>query len=264
MKKTILLVTISILAISLYGCRYSETTTKHIAKESTKDTGEKSPDVQGDEDTMKHESESSSASADSTEVTTATLVPAKEATEAPSQKPTQYETTAPTAKPQTAATVPATPAPTAPITDSNGLVIGLKDLSAANASRYAAQISALIQVINIERGNAGLSQLTMNANLNLVSGYRSSECAANLIFSHTRPDGSRFSNVTLAYGIPYSTIGENLAKDYTTAQEVITAWMNSPIHCKNILNPAWTTMGVGLATDRNGSVYWTATFLAPQ
>ena len=46
------------------------------------------------------------------------------------------------------------------------------------------------------------------------------------------------------------------------------AWMTSPGHCRNILNPAFTELGVGYA-QRDGDPsryfdYWTQVFARPQ
>lgn len=44
---------------------------------------------------------------------------------------------------------------------------------------------------------------------------------------------------------------------YDTASAVMTGWMNSPGHRANILNPAFTQIAIGLATDGAGRRYWT-------
>ncbi|WP_296649299.1 CAP domain-containing protein [Romboutsia sp. 13368] len=46
-----------------------------------------------------------------------------------------------------------------------------------------------------------------------------------------------------------------------TPKEVVNAWMNSKGHRENILNPNFTTLGVGIAKDSNGSIYWTQMFI---
>jgi len=46
-----------------------------------------------------------------------------------------------------------------------------------------------------------------------------------------------------------------------TAEQVMSAWMNSPGHRNNILSPAYTDLGVGVAKDKNGNLYWTQLFI---
>jgi uncharacterized protein YkwD len=48
-------------------------------------------------------------------------------------------------------------------------------------------------------------------------------------------------------GTPYTVMGENLAKGYSDAKTVVDAWMKSPGHRANILNPDYKQFGVGQA-----------------
>lgn len=53
--------------------------------------------------------------------------------------------------------------------------------------------------------------------------------------SHERPDGSAWYTVA-----PNYLFGENFADGYDTANDVVNAWMLSPAHMENILNPYYT------------------------
>ncbi|NLM13008.1 MAG: hypothetical protein GX209_04600, partial [Epulopiscium sp.] len=57
--------------------------------------------------------------------------------------------------------------------------------------------------------------------------------------------------------------GENIAKGQQTPAQVMNAWMNSPGHRSNILGTSYTQIGVGLATSKNGTKYWTQMFIRP-
>ena len=63
------------------------------------------------------------------------------------------------------------------------------------------------------------------------------------------------------FGISYRSAGENIAMGQRTPQEVMNSWMNSSGHRANILNPSFTTLGVGIAKDANGTIYWTQMFI---
>jgi uncharacterized protein YkwD len=54
--------------------------------------------------------------------------------------------------------------------------------------------------------------------------------------------------------------GENVAVNYNTPQSVMTAWMNSPGHRRNILNPRYRYIGVGGVTGSGGRIYSTQCF----
>src|SRR5262249_14963733 len=61
-----------------------------------------------------------------------------------------------------------------------------------------------------------------------------------------------------------ATVGENLAAGQWSAQEVINAWVNSPEHYANLIDPSFTQVGLGLAGGATGSdtfvLYWVADF----
>ena len=60
-----------------------------------------------------------------------------------------------------------------------------------------------------------------------------------------------------AFGVSYRTAGENIAMGYSSAQAVMNGWMNSSGHRANILNSAYTRIGVGYVADGN---YWVQEF----
>jgi uncharacterized YkwD family protein len=80
-------------------------------------------------------------------------------------------------------------------------------------------------------------------------------------FSHTSPTyGSPF-DMMKKFGIDYMAAGENIAKGQPTSAAVMSSWMNSPGHKANILSENFTEIGVGVAKDANGTIYWTQQFI---
>jgi uncharacterized protein YkwD len=65
------------------------------------------------------------------------------------------------------------------------------------------------------------------------------------------------------FGLKFSAAAENIAYGQRTAQEVVTAWMNSPGHRANILSSSTTQIGVGAAKKSDGTLYWTQMFMKP-
>jgi uncharacterized protein YkwD len=61
-------------------------------------------------------------------------------------------------------------------------------------------------------------------------------------------------------GYMWSAVGENVAAGQTTVASVMTAWMNSPGHRKNILNGNYKHIGVGITRGSNGVYYWCVVF----
>lgn len=87
----------------------------------------------------------------------------------------------------------------------------------------------------------------------------SKDMNVNSYFSHTSQDGTTFSARVTAAGYNWASVGENIAVGYTSEAEVIEAWIESAGHCKNLMSPKFTEMGVA----RSGN-YWTQNFGKPK
>lgn len=119
----------------------------------------------------------------------------------------------------------------------------------------------VIRLTNVERAKYGLPALTTNWELSRMARYKSQDMIDHRYFDHTSPVyGSPFQMMT-SFGISYRTAGENIAMGQRTAQEVVTAWMNSPGHRANILNKNFKQIGVGYAKSANGTIYWSQEFI---
>ena len=105
--------------------------------------------------------------------------------------------------------------------------------------------NAVLFWTNIERGRHGLGKLQTTADLNGAASTRATELSR--YYSHTRPNGSRWSSVLSAYGIDYTSAAENIAVGQKTPTEVVSAGMNSSGHRDNILNSKYSYMGAGYA-----------------
>ena len=115
----------------------------------------------------------------------------------------------------------------------------------------------VLRLVNIERNKAGLSNLTTNSSLTAAANKRAEE--TKISFSHTRPNGSKFSTALQEYGVSYRTAGENIAYGQRSPQEVVNGWMNSPGHRANILNASFNKIGIGVYQS-GGVIYWTQLF----
>jgi uncharacterized protein YkwD len=80
------------------------------------------------------------------------------------------------------------------------------------------------------------------------------------IMSHQGSGGTTPSQRVLAHGYHWMTVGENVATGQQTANEVVLAWLNSPGHCRNILEPEFKDMGIGMVIDTAGRSFWAQEF----
>lgn len=166
-------------------------------------------------------------------------------------KPQVEEPKQPVQKPQP--TEPVVPEqPTQPVPENNNNSNGSQQ-GELNAFEWQ-----VFELTNKERVNNGLQPLQVDYELSRVAHEKSRDMATNYYFSHDSPVyGSPF-DMMRSYGITYRTAGENIAKGQRTPAEVVQAWMNSPGHRANILNPNFTHIGLGYVEQGN---HWTQQFI---
>lgn len=125
----------------------------------------------------------------------------------------------------------------------------------ASSAGFGTFEQQVFDLTNQQRAQSGLAPLTLNLTLNDVAEKHSQDMATRNYFSHQGLDGSQPWDRMTAQGYNYSRAAENIAFGQPTPQDVVTAWMNSAGHRKNILDPNLKDLGVGYY---NG--YWTQNF----
>lgn len=126
-----------------------------------------------------------------------------------------------------------------------------------SSSGVAAQVLSLV---NSERARAGCASVRTSSALQTAAQRHRADMAARDYFSHTSQDGRTFADRIRAAGYRGGTIGENIAAGQATASAVMRSWMSSSGHRANILNCAFTSLGVGHATGGSYGHYWTQDF----
>lgn len=118
----------------------------------------------------------------------------------------------------------------------------------------------VLNLVNIERTQRGLSPLSYSYELEAVAKAHSNDMAQRNYFSHNSPEGKTpFDRIKNA-GISYKSAGENIAAGQKTPEEVVNGWMNSSGHRANILNSNYTKMGIGVVYGGSYGIYWTQLF----
>jgi uncharacterized protein YkwD len=115
---------------------------------------------------------------------------------------------------------------------------------------------------NLERTRRGLPALRFNPLLNNSAYHHTAGMAARRRLSHDLYPSSLPTPETRFDFVGYtpSWWGENVAYGYTSAREVVNAWMASPGHRANILDRNLREIGVGAARAGNGALYFTQVF----
>lgn len=118
------------------------------------------------------------------------------------------------------------------------------------------------ELVNLERKKLGLDELILDEELSNVSRQHSEDMAERGYFDHDTPEGVSPFDRLKQNGIIYSAAAENIAAGQSTPEAAVQSWLNSEGHRKNILNPKYKYMGIGLCVDSSSSYvyYWTQNF----
>jgi|GEM_PF-944817 len=121
-----------------------------------------------------------------------------------------------------------------------GLLILTSPALAADISSYS-----VLNAVNNERAILDEQPLTLNDTLNAAAYNKAQAIVKDRIFAHNLP-GQLFYSFVDTTDYKYNVLGENLAIDFTDTSSAIKAWMNSPLHKKNIVDARYTETGIAV------------------
>ncbi|MFJ2753665.1 CAP domain-containing protein [Streptomyces sp. NPDC087297] len=133
----------------------------------------------------------------------------------------------------------------------------LIEISAPGAGAPSFQV-ALKDLVNGIRSERRIHPVSVDARLSGAAQLHSQEMATMRNLTHIGSDGSTPGQRISRAGYKRRAVGENVAFNQKSPQEVIEVWSNSPRHFENLVNPTFSQVGFGL---KDG--YWTAVFAAP-
>ncbi len=113
-----------------------------------------------------------------------------------------------------------------------------------------------LQLTNEARAKVGLSALTMDLSLINTANQRSAEVKFNYDKNHNRPDGTSCHTAFTTTGY----WGENIAIGYDSAEEVVSAWIDSPGHYQTMTRSHFTRVGIACFKDLDGRCAWVQCF----
>lgn len=131
-------------------------------------------------------------------------------------------------------------------------------IGAGTASAYASPITPenLLKQINYQREIRGLTNLKVDIRLEKAAEKKSQDMVDKDYFEHYAYGKTPWTFVK-DENYDYLYAGENLAMDFQTSEGMVRAWMSSPSHRKNILNPDFIETGIGVVkgeyTDEDGT-----------
>ena len=127
-----------------------------------------------------------------------------------------------------------------------GLVLGLSLvlILVFQTAALAADEGSLVDLVNQERQANGLAPLSYSPGLSNGASLQAQENAACQCASHAGQHYASAENVALS----------------PSASDAFQQWLGSPQHHANILNPSYTSIGVGYAQDENGNGHYVLNF----
>ena len=119
----------------------------------------------------------------------------------------------------------------------------------------------IVLLVNNERTKDELKPLNENQELDDSAKNKADDMFAKDYWAHNSPDGTAPWNQFISAGYTYKHAGENLARNFSSPEGTVLAWMKSPAHKSVILNPKYTETGVWVG---EGKVNGIETFLIIQ
>jgi uncharacterized protein YkwD len=129
----------------------------------------------------------------------------------------------------------------------------------------SAVTTAVVDLTNVERSNAGLATFAANTRLMQAAQIHAEQMAQFGRLDHVLPNAThpRPEDRLAAVSYRWQAFAENVAFGQRTAAAAVSGWMQSTGHRANIMNPTYTEMGAGYARDPNGRPYWVQVFGKP-
>ena len=129
----------------------------------------------------------------------------------------------------------------------------------ANDADVGAMKQDIVDRTNTLRKENGIAALTTSDKLMQAAQVRADEMAASGAYSHTRPDGRKYTTVTDCkyVGENIQLIGEWQMSNTSLPAAAVDGWQNSAAHLENMLNTRYGEIGIGLSQGTvMGEPYW--------
>ncbi len=140
-------------------------------------------------------------------------------------------------------------------------LIFIFSFSLTSFSSVIKEKNEIIKMVNSVRAENNLFPLINDKRLNILADKKAKIMADENNLSHTAGGYKSFSDIVKEGGIEYLAVGENIARNWKTPEEVMKAWLSSKGHRANILSKKFTNIGIGKAISQNGDIYWVQLFI---
>ena len=104
----------------------------------------------------------------------------------------------------------------------------------------------IAEYINHERLAKDIPPLALNPQLSQAAYLKGKDMLDKNYWAHFGPHNETPWQFILKSGYDYVYAGENLAKGFSSAYDIVSAWMASPKHRENVLEPEFKDIGVAV------------------
>ncbi len=111
-------------------------------------------------------------------------------------------------------------------------------------------VTKLVDLTNQRRVSLGLAPLTLSPTLSAAAANKASDMFSKNYWAHIAPDGKTPWDFITGAGYHYVYAGENLAKNFTDSNGVVSAWMDSPSHRDNLLKKEYQEVGFAVVNGK--------------
>jgi uncharacterized protein YkwD len=122
-----------------------------------------------------------------------------------------------------------------------------------------ADARALAADLNNVRAQRGVPMLTRDAALDRIAYAKAVDMASRGYFGHTDPGGVTFQDRMRAARWPTAYVAENIAFDRDEPHANL-AFVNSPAHYSNMIDPNERRLGVAVVTVGHGETFYVQVF----
>jgi uncharacterized protein YkwD len=134
----------------------------------------------------------------------------------------------------------------------------------ASRAAFAELEHDLLEQVNRVRSERNLIPLTRSAELDAVARAHSLDMARRSYLAHESPEGHNpLHRLEAGHVDGFTLAAENIGSTDrpNPNREIVSHWIQSPIHRQNLYAPTFNTTGIGIARSATGALIYTQLYL---
>ena len=127
-------------------------------------------------------------------------------------------------------------------------------------NEFARLEEEIITLINNYRISKNVTPLQYDPKLTQLAIIKVEDMIRNDYFEHYSPIYQMPWELAGLFNYEFHTFGENLARNFVSARDVVDAWIASPSHHENMLKDHYGYIGIGIKANAEGYLYFSNLF----